>query len=138
MSHFLCHAVVTRSYLESAQPMTEMQLEQDMIDATVARLAREARRQRISHLAGKVASVWTRALDRLSQPGREAEARKDLVERLESMPAYMLSDIGVIRDNKGRFCYRNDYGTLVQMVPGKPEAKEKSYEVSGQLVRAAV
>jgi uncharacterized protein YjiS (DUF1127 family) len=141
MSHFLCHAVVARAHFEPGQPMTEMQFEQDMMEAKGAELARQARRQRISHLAGKVTSAWTRTLDRLARPRREADARKDLQKKLENMPSYMLKDIGVTRDQVGRFCHYNDYGMLVELVPGKPEApeaKEKSYEVTGQLVRAAV
>ena len=102
-------------------PKTEMQCEQDMIAASVAELSRQARRQQIARLTTAVTSAWTRNVDRLLRPSREAQQRKDLLERMDNMPSYMLKDIGVSRDQVGRFCHTNDYGMLVELVPAAHE-----------------
>ena len=40
---------------------------------------------------------------------------------MDNMPSYMLKDIGVSRDQVGRFCHTNDYGMLVELVPAAHE-----------------
>jgi hypothetical protein len=121
MSHFLCRAVVARSQVEQPGTKTEMQLEQDFIDARVAELVREVRRQRIARLTAPVTAFWTRTVDRLTRPSREAQQRKDLLGRLDSMPAYMLNDIGVVRDAVGRYCYHDDFGKLTELAAVEPK-----------------
>jgi hypothetical protein len=133
MSIVLCHAVIARSQMERTGPKSEMEIEQAYIDAQVAELARQARRQRIARLTASAASVVNGIFDHLTRTGREAQQRKDLLERLETMPAYMLKDIGVVRDNAGRFCFSNDSGAMVPMVPAAPEAArvEKPARIAG-------
>jgi hypothetical protein len=121
MSIFLCRAVVTKAVLEQAQAKTKMQSEAEMFEAKCAELSREARRQRIAGLTAPFSSAWTRIVERLTRPSREAQAHSDLLERLENMPAYMLKDIGVTRDTAGRFCLYNDYGMLVELAPAGQE-----------------
>jgi uncharacterized protein YjiS (DUF1127 family) len=137
MSIFLCQAVVTKAALEQTRARTEMQSETEMFEAKGAELSRQARHQHIARLTAPVTSSWTRILDHLTRPSREAQAQKDLLERLENMPAHMLKDIGVSRDTAGRFCHYNDYGMLVELAPATPEVQKRPYEVSGQMVRAA-
>ena len=121
MSIFLCRAVVTRAAVEQAQAKTEMQSETEMFEAKCAELASQARHQRITRLTAPITSAWTRMVDRVTRPSREAQAQNDLLERLESMPAYMLKDIGVTRDTGGRFCHYNDFGRLVELAPAEHE-----------------
>jgi hypothetical protein len=139
MSHFLCRAVVARSQVEQPGTKTEMQLEQDFIDARVAELAREARRQRVARLIAQVTSVWTPIVDRLTRPSREAQQRKDLLERLDTMPAYMLNDIGVFQDTVGRYCYHDDFGKQTEVVPvlkkpASPRRAQFSAAAAGRMV----
>ena len=138
MSIFLCRAVVTNAALEQAQVKTEMQSETEMFEAKGAELSRQARRQHIADLTAPITSAWTRIVDRVTRPSREAQAQNDLLERLEIMPAYMLKDIGVTRDTAGRFCHYNDYGMLVQLAPAGHDANEAPVEAAGQLAHAAV
>jgi uncharacterized protein YjiS (DUF1127 family) len=126
MSIFLCRAVVTKSFLNQSPRKTEMQTETEMFEAQGAELAREARRQSIARLAAPVARTWGRTVDRLTRASRAAQQRKDLLERMETMPAYMLKDIGVSRDQAGRFCFTNDYGMLVDLAP-VPEKKPAAW-----------
>jgi hypothetical protein len=121
MSIFLCRAVVAKTALEQAQTKTEMEAEHDMFEAIGADLASQARRRRLARLTAPFTSAWARIVDRLTRPSREAQAHNDLLERLESMPAYMLKDIGVTRDTAGRFCHYNDYGMLVELGPDGQE-----------------
>lgn len=140
MSIFLCRAIVTKSVLDQAQTTTEakteMQCESEMFEAKCAELSRQSRRQRIARLTAPFTSAWASIIDRLTRPGREAQAQKDLLERLESMPAYMLKDIGVTRDSAGRFCHYNDYGMLVELAPS-PEPAKETPAATGNLVRAS-
>jgi hypothetical protein len=138
MSIFLCRAVVTSAALEQARTKTEMQSETEMFEAKSAELSRQARRQHIANLTAPFASAWTRMVNRVTRPSREAQAHSDLLERLETMPAYMLKDIGVTRDSAGRFCHHNDYGMLVQLAPAGRDTKEVPVEAAGQLAHAAV
>jgi hypothetical protein len=137
MSIFLCRAVVTKAVLEQAQAKTEMQSEAEMFEAKCAELSRQGRRQRMSRLTAPFTSTWAGIVDRVTRPSREAQAQSDLLERLESMPAYMLKDIGVTRDHAGRFCHYNDFGMLVELVPAPQTAQGTPVEATGQLVRAA-
>lgn len=128
MSIFLCRAVVTKASLEQSQAKSEMQTETEMFEAKGAELSREARHQRIVRLTAPVTSAWTHILDHLTRPSREAQAHKDLLERLENMPAYMLKDIGVSRDTVGRFCHYNDFGMLVELAPSAHEMPAPSFD----------
>jgi hypothetical protein len=121
MSIFLCRAVVTKVTLEQAQAKTKMQSEAEMFEAKCAELSCKARRQRIDRLTAPFSSAWTRIVERLTRPSREAQAHSNLLARLENMPAYMLKDIGVTRDTAGRFCHHNDYGMLVELAPAGNE-----------------
>jgi hypothetical protein len=114
-----------------------MQCESELFEAKCAELSRQSRRQRIARLTAPFTSAWASIIDRLTRPSREAEAQKDLLERLESMPAYMLSDIGVMRDSEGRFCHYNDFGTLVELVPSNEPDKKAPVEATGHLVRVS-
>ncbi len=125
MSMFLCHAVVIKGTVGNSGAKSEMQTEMDLFEANGAELARQSRRQsrrqNIARLSQPVARTWARTLDLLTQASRAAQQRKDLLERMESMPSYMLRDIGVSRDQVGRFCYTNDYGMLVDLIPAAQE-----------------
>jgi len=138
MSIFLCRAVVTKAALDQAQAKTEMQSETEMFEAKCAELSRQVRRQSVARLTAPFTSIWSRIVDRVTRPSREAQAHADLLERLENMPAYMLKDIGVTRDTVGRFCHYNDYGMLVQLAPAGHDANEAPVEAAGQLAHAAV
>jgi hypothetical protein len=137
MSIFLCRAVVTKAVLDQAQVKTEMQSESEMFEAKCTELALQSRRRRIARLTAPFTSAWASIFDRLTRPSREAQAQSDLLERLETMPAYMLKDIGVTRDTAGRFCHYNDFGMLVELVPAPQTAQGTPVEATGQLVRAA-
>jgi hypothetical protein len=135
MSIFLCRAVVIQAQFDAARAESGERSEQELFEAKSADLAREARRQRIARLTGSVATTWASVLDRLTSVGREEQRRKDLKEKLENMPAYMLKDIGVIRDNAGRYCFHNDFGMLVELAATDPTSKpEVQIEADGRQV----
>lgn len=140
MSIFLCSAIVTKSQFAQVGAKTEMQAEEDLFEAKRVELAREFRRQRISRVTGGVSRVWARVLDRLTRRSRDAQAKKDLHATLEGMPAYMLQDMGVTRDNAGRFCYHDDYGMLVELVPAgqKPTVAKAEAPATAQGPQAAL
>lgn len=123
MSILLCRAVVIQAHFEAARAASGEQSEQELFEAKSADLAREVRRQRLARLTGSFAATWARVLDRLTRVSSEEQRRQDLKEKLENMPAYMLKDIGVTRDNVGRFCYHNDFGMLVELAATDPATK---------------
>jgi uncharacterized protein YjiS (DUF1127 family) len=137
MSMLLCRAVVIQAQYDADRAQSGEQTEQEMFEAKSAELARDIRRQRLSRLTVSVAATWASVLDRLTSIGREDQRRKDLKEKLENMPAYMLRDIGVTRDNAGRFCYHNDYGMLVELAATDPAKTEGRAEAEGPQVAAA-
>jgi hypothetical protein len=75
----------------------------------------------MSRLTAPFTSAFARITDRMTRPSREAQAHSDLLKRLETMPAYMLKDIGVTRNTAGNFCHYNDYGMLVELAPAGQE-----------------
>ncbi len=138
MSILLCRAAVIQAHFEAARAQSGERSERELFEAKSAELAREIRRQRLARLAGTVAATWANVLDRLTSASREEQRRKDLKEKLENMPAYMLRDIGVTRDNAGRFCYHNDFGMLVELAATDPATKaEGRAEPEGRQVAYA-
>jgi uncharacterized protein YjiS (DUF1127 family) len=135
MSTFICHAVVAKTYLTTAT--AENQTEQDLFEARDAELSQQLRRQKIAGHAAAVASVWAKLVDRMTRRSREAQARRDLREKLENMPAYMLNDIGVNRDQMGRICFRNEFGMLVELTSAKVEKPAVQARSTGKLAYAA-
>lgn len=137
MSFLLCRTMIVRTDREPSRAPTEMELEHDMFEANACELSRQARHQRIARLTGSLTTAWAGFVDRLTRPGRELQHRKDLLEQLETMPAYMLVDIGVTRDDVGRFCFYNDFGMLVELAPSPEPAKETPVGATGNLVRVS-
>lgn len=117
MSFFINRATAAVFFVADEPRKTEMQIEEELFVGRSEELARLARRQRFARIAGSVTAVWTLALNRLTEKSRKAQAHKDLMDRLENMPAYMLRDIGVSRSNKGSLCYYNDFGVQVEFAP---------------------
>jgi hypothetical protein len=137
MSILLCRAVVIQAQYDAACVQSGERTEQELFEAKGAELARDLRRQRLARLSGSIAATWASVRDRLTSIGREDQRRKDLKEKLENMPAYMLRDIGVTRDNAGRYCYQNDYGMMVELAATDPAKTEGRAEADGRQVAYA-
>ena len=139
MSILLCRAVVIRGVVGPSGPQPGMRSETDMFTANGAELSRQARRKNVARLAAPVTRIWAGTVGHLTRTGREAQQRKDLLDRLETMPPYMLKDIGVVRDQLGRFCHTNDYGMSVELVPAVQERSgtRSKAVASGGLAQAA-
>lgn len=103
MSIFLYRAVVARSGFGQTGPKSEMQFEQDMFETMGVHLARKTRRERLVRFNARFTAAWTNLVDRVTRPGLGAQAQKALLERLQGMPSHTLKDIGVARNNAGRF-----------------------------------
>jgi hypothetical protein len=116
-----------------------MRSELDLFTANGAELSRQARRKNVARLAAPVARIWAGTVGHLTRTSREAHQRKELLDRLETMPPYMLKDIGVARDQLGRFCHTNAYGMSVELVPAVParSAPRSTAGVDGGLAYAA-
>ena len=79
-------------------------------------LARNARRQTATTCKAAVKSVLTKAGDLLFRANRNERELQALVEKLQTMPAYLLDDIGVTRSEEGQFLYETDFGVLADLL----------------------
>jgi len=139
MSLPLCKAAIA-SFLDSASNKpNQPQTEQDMFLALSEDLARKSRHQRIARIRTAIASVWTGMMDRIFRAEREAQRKQNLIERLESFPPHLLSDIGVTRDAEGRFVFEDDLGLQVDIATGtRPETQGQTGNAKAQARMVAV
>lgn len=134
-----CKTAITSFLASASDTPAQPQTEQEMFLALSEDLARKSRHQRIARLRASVVSVWTGMMDRLFQAEREAKRKQDLIERLESFPPHLLSDIGVTRDTEGRFVYRNALGLQMDITTGtRPETQGQTGNAKEQARMAAV
>lgn len=134
-----CKTAITSFLASASDTPAQPQTEQEMFLALSEDLARKSRHQRIARILTAVASIWTGILDRIFRSTREAKRKQDLIERLESFPPHLLSDIGVTRDIEGRFVFEDDLGLQVDITTGtRPETQGQTGNAKAQARMAAV